>query len=269
MNVSESTTCKRIDYEFITVQWDGRLTIITLNRPAVHNALHTAAHVELEQAFEEFERDEAQWVAIITGSGDKAFCAGNDLRQQVAGEALVSPPTGFAGLTSRFTLTKPVIAAVNGAAIGGGFELALACDLIVAHERATFALPEAKVGLAALGGGLQRLPREIGLKRTMGLVLTGRRVTAREGLEWGFVNEATDEDVMIASRRWAMQLLACGPLSLRATKEAVLKGLEEPLEATQRAQWNYHSVRTMLDSQDAVEGPRAFVEKRPAIWTGR
>ena len=268
MSTGDSMTRKGANYDFIMVQRDGRLTIITLNRPTVHNALHAAAHAELEQAFEDFEQDEAQWVAIITGSGDKAFCAGNDLRQQAAGQALTSPPTGFAGLTSRFTLTKPVIAAVNGAAIGGGFELALACDLIIAHERATFALPEAKVGLAALGGGLQRLPREIGLKRTMGLVLTGRRVSAREGVDWGFVNEATAEDVMVAARRWAMQLLTCGPLSLRATKETILKGFEEPLELTQRAQWNYPTVRAMLNSQDAIEGPRAFVEKRPAIWTG-
>jgi enoyl-CoA hydratase/carnithine racemase len=262
-------TLRRIHHDFITVEWDGRLTIVTLNRPDVHNALHAAAHAELERAFEEFEQDEEQWVAIITGSGDKAFCAGNDLRQQAAGDALASPRTGFAGLTSRFTLTKPVIAAVNGAAIGGGFELALACDLIVAHERATFALPEAKVGLAALAGGLQRLPREIGLKRAMGMVLTGRRVTAREGFDWGFVNEATSENVVGVARRWAKQLLECSPLSLRATKETILKGLEEPLEVTQRAQWSYEAVRAMLDSQDAIEGPRAFVEKRLAVWTGR
>lgn len=267
--MGESMTGKSTEYDFITVQRDGRLTIITLNRPAVHNALHAAAHTELEQAFGDFEQDEAQWVAIITGSGDKAFCAGNDLRQQASGEALASPATGFAGLTSRFTLTKPVIAAVNGAAIGGGFELALACDLIIAHDRATFALPEAKVGLAALGGGLQRLPREIGLKRTMGLAMTGRRVSAREAVDWGFVNEATAEEVMVAARRWAMQLLTCGPLSLRATKETVLKGFEESLEVSQRAQWSYPTVRTMLNSHDAVEGPQAFVQKRPANWTGR
>jgi enoyl-CoA hydratase/carnithine racemase len=267
--VGESMTLKRAHCDFIAVEQDGRLTIVTLNRPEVHNALHAAAHAELERAFEEFEQDEEQWVAIVTGAGDKAFCAGNDLRQQAAGVALASPQTGFAGLTSRFTLTKPVIAAVNGAAIGGGFELALACDLIIAHERATFALPEAKVGLAALAGGLQRLPREIGLKRAMGMVLTGRRATAREGVDWGFVNEATSEDVLLVARRWAMRLLECSPLSLRATKQMVLKGLEEPLEATQTAQWNYRAVKAMLDSQDAIEGPRAFVEKRPAIWTGR
>ena len=267
--MGESMTLNGTGYDFITVERDGRLTVVTLNRPEVHNALHADAHTELERAFEEFEHDDHQWVAIITGSGDKAFCAGNDLRQQTAGEALASPQTGFAGLTGRFTLTKPVIAAVNGAAIGGGFELALACDLIVAHERAIFALPEAKVGLAALAGGLQRLPREIGLKRTMGMVLTGRRVTAREGFDWGFVNEVTSEDVVLAARGWATQLLNCSPLSLRATKETVLKGLEEPLEATQRTQWSYRSVRAMLDSQDAIEGPRAFVEKRLAIWIGR
>jgi len=256
-------------WEFITVEREGRLTLVTLNRPAVHNALHVGAHAELERAFDEFEHDDHQWVAIITGAGEKAFCAGNDLRQQAEGKALAAPKTGFAGLTSRFSLLKPVIAAVNGAAMGGGFEAALACDLIIAHERAVFALPEPKVGLAALGGGLQRLPREIGLKRAMGILLAGRRITAREGFELGFVNEVTDKDVVAAARRWATELLNCSPLSLRATKEAVLKGLENPLQDAQVEQWRYPAMKAMLASQDAVEGPRAFVEKRRAVWTGK
>ena len=256
-------------YEFITVEREDRLTIVTMNRPAVHNALHAGAQAELEHAFDAFEDDDEQWVAIITGAGEKAFCAGNDLRQQAEGEALAAPKTGFAGLTARFSLLKPVIAAVNGAAMGGGFEAALACDLIVAHERAVFALPEAKVGLAALGGGLQRLPREIGLKRAMGILLTGRRITAHEGFELGFVNEVTDGDVLAAARRWAAELLGCSPLSLRATKEAVLRGLEDSLEHTQVAQWDYPAMKAMLTSQDAVEGPKAFMEKRRAVWKAK
>ena len=256
-------------YEFIAVERDDRLTTVTMNRPAVHNALHAGAQAELEHAFEAFEHDDQQWVAIITGAGEKAFCAGNDLRQQAEGEALASPKMGFAGLTSRFSLLKPVIAAVNGVAMGGGFEAALACDLIVAHERAVFALPEAKVGLAALGGGLQRLPREIGLKRAMGILLTGRSITAHEGFELGFVNEVTDGNVLVAARRWAAELLGCSPLSLRATKEAVLKGLEDPLEDTQVAQWHYPAMKAMLTSQDAIEGPKAFMEKRRAVWKAK
>jgi crotonobetainyl-CoA hydratase len=255
-------------YEFISVAHEDRLTLVTINRPKVHNALHMAAHAELDHAFAQFEHDERRWVAIITGSGDKAFCAGNDLRQQAEGEPLSSPQNGFAGLTARSSLLKPVIAAVNGAAMGGGFEAALACDLIVAHERAVFALPEVRVGLAALGGGLQRLPREIGLKRAMGILLTGRRITARQGLELGFVNEVTNEDVVVAARRWAADLIQCSPLSLRAVKEAVMKGLEEPLQQSQVAQWNYPAMKVMLSSQDALEGPKAFLEKRPAEWRG-
>jgi enoyl-CoA hydratase/carnithine racemase len=256
-------------YEFITVERDERLTLVTMNRPAIHNALHAGAHAELEQAFEQFEHDDQQWVAILTGAGDKAFCAGNDLRQQAAGEALASPKAGFAGLTCRFSLLKPVIAAVNGAAMGGGFEAALACDLIIAHERAVFALPEAKVGLAALGGALQRLPREIGLKRAMGILLTGRRVTAREGFELGFVNEVTDENVVVAARRWARDLLDCSPLSLRATKEAVRKGFEDTLEHAQVEQWHYPAMRAMLASEDAMEGPKAFMQKRRPVWQAK
>ncbi|MET0363702.1 MAG: enoyl-CoA hydratase-related protein, partial [Sphingobium sp.] len=176
-----------MSWRYVEVERDGPLTIVTINRPEVHNALNAEAHDELEAIFDAFAADDAQWVAIITGAGVKAFCAGHDLKQQAAGGGLTNPPTGFAGMTSRFDLDKPVIAAVNGLAMGGGFELALACDIVVAAQNASFALPEVKVGIAALGGGIQRLPREIGLKRAMGMLLTGRRLSADEGLALGFV----------------------------------------------------------------------------------
>src|SRR5258707_1364648 len=136
-------------YEFCKVEREGRLTIVTMNRPEVMNALHPPANFELARVVDAFAQDTEQWVAIVTGAGDKAFSAGNDLKYQAAGNAITVPPTGFAGLTSRFDLNKPVIAAVNGLAMGGGFEIALACDLIVAAETAIFALPEPRVGLAA------------------------------------------------------------------------------------------------------------------------
>ena len=179
------------DYEFCRVEREGPLTVITLNRPEVMNALHPPAHFELNKVFDDFAADPAQWVAIVTGAGDRAFSAGNDLKYQASGGKMSSPPGGFAGLTSRFDLNKPLIAAVNGIAMGGGFEIALACDLIVASEAAIFALPEPRVGLAALAGGLHRLPRVIGPKRALGMILTGRRVSAREGLELGFVNDCS------------------------------------------------------------------------------
>jgi enoyl-CoA hydratase/carnithine racemase len=256
-------------YQHVEVSREGPLTIVTINRPDSRNALNAEAHDELEAIFNAFAADDEQWVAIVTGAGDKAFCAGHDLKQQASGGGLTNPPTGFAGLTSRFDLNKPVIAAVNGVAMGGGFELALACDIIVASENAVFALPEPLVGIAALGGGFFRLPREIGLKRAMDLLLTGRRVSAAEGLELGFVNEVASGDVLEAAKGWAAKMLACSPMSIRATKEAVMKGLAEPLEKTVFEQWSYPAVEAMLASEDYVEGPVAFTEKRAPAWKGR
>ncbi|WP_256590542.1 enoyl-CoA hydratase-related protein [Pseudomonas sp. LB-090624] len=258
-----------MNYQFIDVVHEGHLTLITLQRPESHNALNFGAHEELQLAFDDFARSDDQWVAIITGSGSKAFCAGHDLKQQATNANLGTPASGFGGLTGRFDMNKPVIAAVNGVAMGGGFELALACDIIVAAQHAVFALPEAKVGLAALAGGMQRLPSLIGLKQSMGMLLTGRRVSASEGLQLGFVNEVVDGDVLAAARRWADDILACSPLSVRATKATVLRGLEVPLAQALHEQWDYPDVQTMLNSQDAVEGPKAFAEKRPPRWLGR
>lgn len=258
-----------MNYQYISVEREGKLTLVTLQRPEAHNALNARAHEELQHAFDRFSEDDQQWVAILTGSGKKAFCAGHDLKQQARGGGLTTPSMGFGGLTARFNLNKPVIAAVNGVAMGGGFELALACDLIIAAPNAIFALPEPKVGLAALAGGLQRLPRLIGLKHSMGMLLTGRRVSATEGRELGFVNEVAEDDVLTAARRWAEDILASSPLSVRATKQAVLRGLDTPIEQALAEEWNYPAVRQMLDSDDAIEGPRAFAEKRPPEWSGR
>ncbi|MFV3126689.1 enoyl-CoA hydratase-related protein [Niveispirillum sp. KHB5.9] len=256
-------------YRYVDVSREGRLTIVTLNRPDAHNALNSEAHLELEAVFDAFAADGDQWAAIITGAGAKAFCAGHDLKQQAAGGGLDLPPTGFAGLTSRFDLTKPVIAAVNGVAMGGGFEIALACDLVVASAGAVFALPEPRVGLAALGGGIQRLSRSIGFHRAMDMMLTGRRVTAAEGLALGFINEVAETDVMAAARRRAAAILACSPMSVRATKQAALRGLDTSLEDGIGGQWKYPAMQAMLTSQDAVEGPVAFAEKRAPQWQGR
>ena len=257
-------------YEFIKVDRDGPITTITLNRPEVMNALHSPAHFELGEAFDAFAADAGQWVAIVTGAGERAFSAGNDLKHQAGGGKMGSPPSGFAGLTSRFDLAKPVIAAVNGVAMGGGFEIALACDLIIASETAVFALPEPRVGLAALAGGLHRLPRQIGLKRAMGMILTGRRVPAREGAELGFVNEVVAPgELMAAANRWAKLISECSPMSIRASKQAVLKGLDEPsLEAAISGQNRYPAVAAMFRSADFVEGPKAFSQKRAPNWTG-
>jgi enoyl-CoA hydratase/carnithine racemase len=259
------------DHEFCKVERDGKLTIVTINRPEVMNSLHPPANLELEQVFNDFASDAEQWVAIITGAGERAFSAGNDLKYQAAGNAVTMPANGFAGLTSRFDLNKPVIAAVNGLAMGGGFEIALACDIIVAAETAVFALPEPRVGLAALAGGLHRLPREIGAKRAMGMILTGRRVTAAEGLALGFVNEVCKPgEAVAAARAIATQILECSPMSVRASKEAVYRGLMEPsLKSAIGNQGTYDGIRAMFRSEDLVEGPMAFAQKRPPQWKGR
>ena len=176
--------------DFCKVERDGHVLTVTIDRPEVMNALHPPANFELEKAFDEFCGDPDLWIAIITGAGDRAFSAGNDLKYQASsGGNLEGVPTGFGGLTSRFDNPKPVIAAVNGVAMGGGFEIALACDLLIASDNATFALPEPRVGLAALAGGMHRLPRQIPLKHAMGLLQNGRRVSAQEGYGLGFVNE--------------------------------------------------------------------------------
>lgn len=259
------------NHEFCKVERDGHLTIVTLNRPEVMNAIHAPASTELSDVFDAFAADPDQWVGIVTGAGERAFSAGNDLKYQAAGGKMTWPETGFAGLTSRFDLEKPLIAAVNGIAMGGGFEIALSCDLIVAAENAVFALPEPRVGLAALAGGLHRLPREIGLKRALGLILTGRRVGADEGLELGFVNEVVPQArLMAATKTWAAQILELSPMSLRASKQAVYRGLEEPsVAAALKAQNRYPAVAAMFKSEDFVEGPMAFAQKRPPQWKGK
>ena len=257
--------------EFCKVERDGRLTLVTIQRPEVMNSLHPPANRELAEIFDTFAADPEQWVAIITGAGDKAFSAGNDLKYQASGQPMSIPTSGFAGLTSRFDLNKPVIAAVNGLAMGGGFEIALACDIIVASENALFALPEPRVGLAALAGGLHRLPREIGMKKALGMILTGRRVTAAEGQALGFVNEVVKPgEAVAAAKRWAAQILECSPMSIRASKEAVARGLMEPsVQAALENQRNYEAVRAMFKSDDFREGPMAFAQKRAPQWKGK
>lgn len=258
-------------HEFCKVERKGHLTIVTLNRPEVMNAIHAPASTELAAVFDAFASDPEQWVGIVTGAGERAFSAGNDLKYQAAGGKMTWPETGFAGLTSRFELDKPLIAAVNGIAMGGGFEIALACDLIVAAENAVFALPEPRVGLAALAGGLHRLPREIGAKRALGMILTGRRVTATEGRDLGFVNEVVPQaELMAAAKKWAAQILELSPMSVRASKQAVYRGLVEPsVEAALKGQNRYPAVAAMYRSEDFVEGPMAFAQKRPPQWKGK
>ena len=254
--------------EFCLVEKKDHIMTVRINRPDRLNALHPPGNAELGEVFDDFAADDDMWVAIITGEG-RGFSAGNDLLYQAEGGERVPMPRGFGGLTSRFDLHKPVIAAVNGVSMGGGFEIALACDLIIASEKAMFALPEPKVGLAALAGGLNRLPRQIGPKRALGMILTGRHVSPEEGKELGFVNEVVPHDeLMDAAMRWANLILECAPLSIRASKDVVYKRLDSAsLQDSMEAQ--YDSVKAMVGSEDFVEGPKAFSEKRPPNWQGK
>jgi crotonobetainyl-CoA hydratase len=256
------------EYRFCTVADEGRLRIVTINRPEVLNALHSEAHWEFDAVWNEFAASPDLWVGIITGAGSRAFSAGNDLKVQAAGRRGPRPATGFAGLSHRFDLDKPLIAAVNGVAMGGGFETALACDIIVAAENAVFALPEPRVGLIA-GSGTHRLPRMIGQKAALGMILTGRRVSAAEGERLGFVNEVVPAgEALAAARRWAGLILECSPMAIRASKQVVYQSLDAPtLEAAMTR--TYPAAEANLASQDYIEGPKAFAERRKPEWQNR
>jgi len=258
--------------EFITIAKADHVTTVTLNRPEVMNAINGGMHNELQSAFDDFAADDDQYVCVVTGAGAKAFCAGSDLKAVAQrGEHPVYPRSGYAGLIERFDCPKPMIAAVNGLALGGGFEVALACDIIIAAESASFGLPEPLVGAIAFGGGLHRLAREIGPKQALGMILTARRVSAAEGYRLGFVNEvvaAGDLDAAVA--RWVAEILRAAPPALRASKEVVYRGLDEPsLAAALANQSSYPAYAAWRSSADAVEGPIAFAEKRAPNWTGK
>jgi crotonobetainyl-CoA hydratase len=258
-------------HQFCKVEREHHLTLISIERPQVLNALHPPAHHELAAVFDDFAADPEQRLAIITGCGTRAFCVGNDLKYRAAHGRPNMPASGFAGLTARFDLDKPVIAAVNGLALGGGFELALACDLIVADAQAQFGLPEVSVGLAALAGGLQRLPRQIGIKAAMGIALTGRRVSAAEAYALGCINEiAAAGDALVAARSWAAQILSAAPLAVSAAKQVMMRGLQEAdLRTAIAHQERYPAVQALRASEDAIEGPRAFAERRAPQWRQR
>ena len=257
-------------YEFATYEKEGRIATVTINRPERMNALHPPANLELHDIWNDFQNDPEVWIGILTGSGDRAFSAGNDLKytaEHGLGGVRVGE-SGFGGLVKRMDCWKPIIAAVNGFALGGGFEMALACDIIIAAEHARLGLPEPRVGLMAGAGGVHRLPRMMPQKIAMGYILTGRHMTAQEAHRWGIVNEVVPlADLMPTVHRWAQDILEGAPLSIRASKQAAMMGLGHPLDIALNLEYTQNTA--MRRSEDIVEGPKAFAEKRKPNWKGR
>jgi crotonobetainyl-CoA hydratase len=249
---------------------------VTLDRPKA-NAIDTLTSRRLGEVFADYARDDTLRCAIVTGGGERIFSAGWDLKaaaEKGEGEYEFTDygVGGFAGLTEMFDLDKPVIAAVNGLAIGGGFELALACDLIVAADHVEFAMPETSVGVVADAGGVQRLPKRIPYHIAMELFLTGRRMPVQEAARYGLVNAVVPlAQLMDTARAMAQKIVDGAPLSVRAFKQ-VIRGIEgmSVQEAYQEMRAGAFPTYTkMLSSEDAREGPRAFAEKRKPVWKGR
>ena len=254
------------EFKYVQLKRDGNVLEVTLNRPDAYNALFSAAHFELAEIFDEFERDQELWVAIITGAGEKAFCSGNDLKVSAGGGDMSIPASGFAGLCSRNDREKPVIAAVNGVAMGGGLEIVLACDVAVGDPMASFALPEVKVGLFAAAGGVQRLTRQIGEKAAMELILTGRKIGSDEASQLGLINSISElGGVMDAARVLAQTIAGNSPTSIRASKR-VLNAVDDLGSWDRALELSNTEIIKLIKSKDAREGMTAFIQKRKPNW---
>ena len=252
----------------VIVEFREPVMHVTLNRPEVLNAINPETQLLLAEAFDRFAEEKSLQVATITGSGERAFCVGTDLKERFKEGSDNFPDTGFAGLTERFDLNKPVVALVNGDAIGGGLEIVLACDLAITVDHARFGLPEPRVGLAAKGG-LHRLGRQIPMKHAMEIALTGKFFDSQTALDYGLVNRVVERrEFSKESSEMLNSLIECAPLALRATKQMIQTGLDA-LSLEEAYQKNYPKYDAMLASEDALEGSRSFIEKRKPVWQGK
>jgi acetyl-CoA C-acetyltransferase len=259
----------REEYQHVAVRRDGHVLEVTINRPEVGNALHPPANDELDEVFDAYFADPDLWVAILTGAGEQAFCAGHDLAYAASGQRVWVPLNGMAGLTSRAQMPKPVIAAVNGRAEGAGCEIALACHLVVAGGDAAFGMSEVKVGQVPSAGGLVRLPRAIPEKIAAELIVTGRRMSAAEAHRWGLVNRVTEAGAALAgARELAAEIAAGSPSSVRASLQimADTRGIADTVAAV-------HGTADALEdasmTDDALEGMKALAERRAPRWRNR
>ncbi|GAA6196501.1 enoyl-CoA hydratase-related protein [Pseudophaeobacter arcticus] len=259
-----------MSYEFIKTETKGHVLVVTMNRPEVYNAVHVDMHNEMADCWDKFAADPDLWVAVLTGAGDKAFTAGNDLKATATGGSKAKmTETGFAGLSSRFDLEKPIIAAVNGFAMGGGFETALSCDIILASENAKFALPEVKVGFFAAASGVQRLSRYIGRLAAQELMFTGRTITAAEALALGCLNEVHPHDqLMEKAMEKAEQLCTVSPSAVKATKR-VLNDMALRDGMAGSIAYSREVIADLAKTEDFKEGVNAFVEKRAPQWVNK
>ena len=257
----------------MTVEYTLRdhVATVTLSRPEAMNAVDLATEAELQAIWTRIEHNPEVRVVVLTGAGERAFCVGADLKNPATTglEYWAAPrPGGFGGIALRETLNVPVIARVNGFALGGGFEMVLGCDLVVACEEASFGLPEALVGRMPLDGGMTLLQRQVPFRKAMAMMLTGKRVNAAQALEMGLINEVVPRaDLDAAVARWVADILACAPLSLQAIKQVVrTTGTLSPAQAQAL---RLPAVVRALQSEDGNEGVRAFQQKRKPRWQGR
>jgi crotonobetainyl-CoA hydratase len=251
---------------------DGPVARVTIDRPEVLNALDAAATEQLETIWHQIETSDAIRAVVLTGIGERAFCAGADMSAPGDRTGVEywahAHPTGFGGLSLRTTLDVPVIARVNGHALGGGLEMVLGCDIVVAAEHATFGLTEPRVGRLPLDGGMVLLPRQIGYRAALAMLLTGRRIPAVDALAKGLINEVVPAaELDAAVDRWLADILACAPLSLRAIKQTVRQTAQ--LTPQQARALRLPALIACLASEDGDEGVRAFRDKRPPVWSGR
>ena len=257
----------------VLVERHGRTCVITLNRPEARNAVDAEVGRLVGQAVSDADADPEVRAVVLTGAGDQAFSAGADLKAIMRGEPVLEPGKehwSFAGFVNHFT-SKPTIAAVNGNALGGGTELALACDLVVAVETASFGLPEVKRGLVAGAGGVFRIVEQLPFRVGLHLVLTGEPMSAADALRWGLVNEVVPPgEALTAALRLAAVLEQNAPLAVQASKRIVY-GAKDGLRAGEAPKWalNDDEFLALLGSEDAMEGPTAFAEKRAPVWKAR